>query len=128
MPYRRPGPPLGGTSRDAVLAGLDPRSPEGRFLARTKRELVAHLGGKPTATQVLMIEAAARLRLRLWLLDAKAFASGGDVSDTDTKRYSWHAGSLLRVLRDLGLAEAAKPVAPRRSLADHLARRGKGAG
>jgi hypothetical protein len=44
---------------------------EGAFLRGVRAELVKHVGGRPSATQAALIEAAAQLRLRITLMDRK---------------------------------------------------------
>ena len=110
--------PLGPHSRAPAFAAVDGRSEAGRLLSSTKRELVQHLGGKPSATQRLLIERAASYRLRLALLDAKALA--GEATPTDERWFGHWASGLARIMRDLGLEAA--PVA-RKTLAEHVAQR-----
>ena len=61
------------TPRSRLLARgcVDGRSREGRFLAAARAELVAHVGGNPTATEKVTIERVTWLRLHVMLLDEK---------------------------------------------------------
>ena len=96
---------------------MDGRTREARFLAQTRQELTAHLGGKPSATQSVLIERAAMLRLHLAQLDEKALRAG-NLTDHDHRHYLAWSNSLDRALRHLGLTGAeAKPI----TLADILA-------
>jgi hypothetical protein len=99
---------------------LDGRSREGRLVRRVRRELTAHVGGRPTATQKALIERAAWLSLRISQLDARMATDG--FTDHDHRFYLAWVGTLSRTLRQLGM-QPAKAAAPVRSLADHLAER-----
>jgi hypothetical protein len=47
--------------RPVALAKLDQRTKEARLMRETRAELVAHVGGKPSAVQAAMIERACQL-------------------------------------------------------------------
>lgn len=112
-------PKLGPYSRPKSLARMDGRSPEARLLRQTREDLVAHLGGSPSAVQMVLIERACWLSLRLSLFDRK-LAEGGDLSERDGREYLAWSNSLARLLKQLGLKGAAgRP----RTLQDHLASR-----
>ena len=64
---------------------IDGRSREGRFLRDVERELVAHVGGKPTVTQKLLIRRLARGLLRLELLDERI--TRGELNDHDARTF-----------------------------------------
>ena len=89
-----------------AIAGLDFRTREGRMVKQLREQLVAHVGGKPSATQGLLIEQAVQLQLRLAALDA-AFADTGEMSLHASRSYLAWANSLTRLLRQLGLRGAA---------------------
>lgn len=57
----------------------DGRSWQGKLVARARRELTAHCGGAPTATQARLIEQAAALSLAL-TMDERAMLEGRSVS------------------------------------------------
>jgi hypothetical protein len=107
-------------SRPSGLAALDGRSREGRLVRAVRRELTAHLGGRPSAAEKMMIERAAWLSLRLAQLDAKMAADG--FTEHDQRFYIAWSNALSRLLRSLGL-KGSRAAAPARSLADHLAER-----
>ena len=100
---------------------VDGRSAEGRFLAVSRAELVAHLGGSPSTAQLLLIDRIGFLRLRLAKLDER-MVRDGDLSEADAKAYLGWSNCLTRAVRQLGL-KGAPEKAP--SLAEHLARQGK---
>ena len=112
-PYSRPGP----------LAKIDGRTREARFLKSIRIELVEHLGGRPSVTELALVERAVWISLRVAQLDAK-MATAESFTDHDTRTYLAWANALARILRQLGL----KPtMGPPRSLADVLAAGGKAA-
>ena len=112
-------PPLTPHSRLLARGCIDGRSREGRFLAAARAELVAHVGGNPSATQRVTIERVSWLRLHVMLLDEKV-AGGKPLTEHDRRTYCAFSNSLVRAMRELGL----KGAAPRqRTLAEHLARK-----
>lgn len=114
-------PPLGLSSGAGALGKLDGRSKEARLIARVRRDLLAHLGGAPTAVQRALVDRAAWLSLHVAQLDAKA-AGGEMLAGRDAKNYSTWSGSLTRALRELGMNAAAPP---RPDLADYIATKGR---
>jgi len=99
------------------LTKLDGRTREARLMRDTRRELTAHLGGKPSATQAVMIEQAAQLTLRIATMDRK-FAETGEQTEHDSRTYLAWSGALTRLLRQLGLKGAPQPA---QTLASYLA-------
>lgn len=88
-------------------------------MRKIQRDLIAHVGGEPSAAQRILIEQAAQLRLHIALMD-KRTAEGRELSERDARQYLAWANSLSKLLRHLGLkGVAARP----RSLADHIAER-----
>ncbi len=103
--------------RPVILGVLDRRTWQGRLLRDTRAELVAHVGGSPSATQSCLIEQLAQLRLRLALFDRK-LAEVGEITDHDRRSYLAFSNTYARLLRQLGL----KGTAPRkRTIAEYLA-------
>ena len=84
------------------------RTREGRLLKRMRVELIAHVGGKPSATQRAMIDQCAQLRLRLAVMDRAFAQSGGAMTAHDTRTYLAWANSYSRLLRQLGLQGVAE--------------------
>ena len=110
---------VGPYSRPAALAKLDQRTKEARLVRETRADLMAHIGGNPSATQRALIERAVQLTLRVSVMDRK-FASTGEQTEHDSRTYLAWSACLSRALRDLGIKAAA---APTKTLADHLASR-----
>ena len=102
------------------MAKFDGRTREAWFMARIKRDLTAHIGGKPTTVQRMMIDRAAVLMLRLAKLDDKIINETGPLTLHDTNYVIAWQNSLTRCLVALGVNAAAAP-AP--SLADIAERR-----
>jgi hypothetical protein len=93
-------PPQDGRSADAVL------------LRRTRAGLIAHVGGKPSVTQIALIHRAAMLTLHLARMDARAIEAG-EFSDHASRQYLAWSNTLTRTLRELGPIAAPAPKDPR---------------
>lgn len=104
----------------ATLARLDGRTREGRLMRRVRSELTAHVGGRPSATQRMLIERSATLSLYVTMLDRKAM-QGGAMTEHDSRTYLAWSNSLTRTLRELGVDRSASPLAPGNRLQQHLA-------
>ena len=109
---------IGAYSRPHRLAKLDGRTREACLIRDTRKRLIEHVGGSPSAVQLALIDRAAMLTLRVAQLDAKLDA--GSLTDHDHRHYLAWSNSLTRTLAQLGL-KGAEPRGP--SLAEHLARR-----
>jgi hypothetical protein len=109
---------LGPYSRRGAAALIDGRSKEALFLKNRRAELVAHLGGNPSATQAGMIERACWLSLRIAQLDAKIAEGGEGMTEHDSKTYLAWSGTLTRLLKSLGTKGV---PAPRKTLAEAMA-------
>ena len=110
---------VGPYSTANALRQVDQRTREGSLIRKTRADLIAHVGGKPSATQLVLIERAAALTLQLALLDSRN-AHGG-MTDHDVRTYLAWTNTLTRLMRQLGLKSAAQQPP---SLKDHLAQRG----
>ena len=93
---------------NALLAGIDQRSPQYREYQDAVSDLCAHLGNDPTATERAVIEEAAGLVVwcraeRLKLLTGGEFQIGS---------YTTAVNSLRRLLVDLGLEQRMTDVTP----------------
>ncbi|MGI4951185.1 MAG: hypothetical protein ACRYGM_05220 [Janthinobacterium lividum] len=84
-----------------------------------RAEMVAHLGGKPSATQLVLVDEAAWIRLHLAQLKAKT-AAGHQMTEHDSRHYMAWSNSLSRLMRQLGLQGKAER-AP--SLGEYVAQR-----
>src|SRR4051812_11445173 len=88
--------------RSGPHGAVDGRSADGRLLRRVREELTAHLGAKPSAVQLGLVERAAWLSLHLSRMDA-AMAEGGLASEHASRHYLAWSNSLSKTLRHLGL-------------------------
>lgn len=84
----------------------DGRTREARLLRETRAKLIAHVGGTPSATQVMLIDRVAWLTLRLAQFDT--LRAGGEAID-DVLYLAW-SNSLSRIMARLG-ATAPNPSA-----------------
>ena len=105
------------THKPVNLAKRDQRTKEARLMRETHSELVRHVGGKPSATQTMMIERAVQLTLRIADMDRK-FADTGAMSDFASRTYLAWSNSLTRTLAKLGVAGATAEKPP--SLQDYI--------
>ena len=102
------------------LKTIDGRRREARIVAATKKALIEHIGGNPTAPQMMLIEQCAILTLRLRLLDRRN--GRGELTEKAAREYLCWNNALTRTLSVLGLQPTAAAAAPP-SLADFLAAR-----
>ncbi len=98
--------PIFAEFRPGRLAVLDGRRRESRLLRDMRAALTAHLGGKPNAAQVVLIERAAQLQLRVALFEQK-WQRTGEMPDHDQRSYLAWSNALSRTLANLGLQPAA---------------------
>ena len=110
-------PVLSPEFRPDALLKLDRRTREARMLATVRRDLTAHVGGKPSTTQRALIERAAMLSLHMALMDERSI-SAGRMSDHDQRTYISWSNAYARVIARLGMKGAPTP-AP--SLHEYLA-------
>lgn len=109
-------------SRKGVLAKLDRRTREARLMKQTRAELIAHVGGRPSATERMMIEQAAQLRLRLAVMD-RAFGQSANMTEHDSRQYLAWSNSYTRLLGRLG--DAAPTQSRGGDLASYLAEKAR---
>ena len=76
-------------------------------MRQVRADLIRHVGGRPSATQRMMIERAVTLTGYLARLDAEALSPAG-LSDHRRREYLAADGSLRRTLREIGLRGAAE--------------------
>jgi hypothetical protein len=103
----------------------DGRSPDGVLLRRTKAALVAHVGGRPSATQQALIDRAAMLTLHIARMDQRAMEQG-EFSEWASRQYLAWSNTLNRTMAALGITSPAatnEPAAGQRALQEHLAAR-----
>ncbi len=91
-------------------------SRDGRLFIALRAELVAHVGGRPSAVQRAMIDRLAWLQLHLALMDERMMKSG-ELSDHAGKQYLAWSNSTARMLGQIGMKAAA---ANRPSLREYL--------
>lgn len=111
---------VGPYSRPKAFAKLDGRSQAAKYLKATRAELTAHLGGKLTAPQRMLVERAAKLALQVELMDSRMTVAGA-MTDHDSRTYLAWTNSLRLIMRELGL-EKSQDV-PGNRLQQHLARK-----
>lgn len=95
--------------RGAIGASIDGRSREGRYLRNFEAMLAQHVGGKPSATQRVLIARAAKLALRLELFDERTMAV--ELGERSAREYLALSNHLRLCMRELGL-KGAEPRAP----------------
>jgi len=84
-------------------------SREGELFRAVVRQLVRHVGGRPSAAQELLIGRLAMLAVHLAHLDERALKDGGIGSHATREYLAWH-GQFTRGLRMLGMQGVAAPV------------------
>jgi hypothetical protein len=95
---------IGPYSRRHRLGYIDRRTHEGKLLEEFRADLVEHCGGAPNTIQSVLIERAARMQLRLAMMDSKVAA--GDLHEHDSRVYLAWANTLRRTLVALGVQSA----------------------
>lgn len=78
---------------------------------RLRADLIAHVGGKPSAVQRALIDAASELKLKIAVADQR-FVEQGAMSQHARNEYLAFVNSYSRLLRQLGLEAAASRVVP----------------
>lgn len=91
-------------------------SREGRLFLAIRREMVAHVGGQPSATQRALIDRLAWLQVHLARMDARMMQTGEMTEHTGKQYLAW-ANSVARMLAQLGLASPApRQLSPEEAL------------
>jgi hypothetical protein len=90
-----------------VGLSIDGRSQDGRFLRHAEASLIAHVGGSPSTTEMMLIRRLSRVMLRIEKFDQKMEA--GQFTDHDGRVYNALQNVFLRTITTLGL----KPPPPR---------------
>jgi hypothetical protein len=124
----RNSPNLGPYSRQlrrgAIGKLADGRSSLGQYIRHLEAELVAHVGGKPTITERILIERLIKIRVQLDLLDEKL--ARGDWTANDQRTYGGLLNALRLTAREIGLKPATAKLDPMAALHRHLAARQQG--
>ena len=101
---RKPRPSADGPFSRALQTGaLDKRTREARYLAAARQLLIQHLGGNPSATQLVLIDRCAWLMLHCLLMVQRIVSGKQDWGENDRKCYLAFSNSLVRTLREIGL-------------------------
>ena len=120
-PSRTPAKPRLRQKRGALLVIPSAREAEGRRLLEFRAALIEHVGGRPSAAQLAVIDRLVMLQRHLTHYDRRGL--GPDFSDIGTRRYLAWSNSFIRTLQTLGLQPAAAaPAGP--TLSDYLAAKG----
>jgi hypothetical protein len=100
-----------------TLVKLDQRTKEAQLMRQVRADLTAHVGGRPSYAQRILIHQAAVLTLRCSQIEAMILEGAVLTQHDNSHALAW-ANSLRRCVTALGLDGAAsgKP-----SLDDHLA-------
>ncbi len=109
---------VGPYSSNGAVALIDGRSREAQYMKRARADLIAHVGGTPSAVQRNLIERAVRLMLGLELLDER-LTHGQAFTAHDHNHYIAWSNALTRTLARLGMKGEARAPTP----AEHLAAR-----
>jgi hypothetical protein len=108
------GPPKG--SSNAMVHGafarishrnMDQRYWSSKAMRQIEAELVSHVGGDPSAAEVILIERATYLTIKCLLFEAKGFSE--DSQSVDEKYLAWQ-NSLRLTLQSLGLQRRARDI------------------
>lgn len=101
-------PKIGPYSTHGTLVKRDGRTREARLVKCLHDDLVAHVGGKPSVTQRVLIDQACALRLRIALMERDGIGEREMSQQRQIQFLAW-TGSLTRLLRDIGLEGAPAP-------------------
>lgn len=102
---------IGPTSRSRAIAEFDRRTKIGRLYKATMSDLVAHVGGAPTAAELLLIESITTKAVRVRLLTERLLAGEEIATGTDHHLLAW-SNAMGRELAMLGLASRARDITP----------------
>ncbi|MDF3625776.1 hypothetical protein [Brytella acorum] len=97
---------IGPYSRPEALLKMDGRTRYARVLKKVRADLIAHVGGKPSPTQLALIERAAWITLHMTLMDGHML-QGGAPAERDARQYLAWSNTHARIMRALGLESAA---------------------
>ncbi len=88
--------------RSRRLRVTDGRTSEAKLIDQVRVDLTTHVGGKPTATQRLLIDRAAMLTFQVHMMDRQALKDGA-MSEHTCRQYLAWSNTLTRTLTALGL-------------------------
>jgi len=89
-------------SRPETLMKLDGRSRHARVLKKVRADLIAHIGGNPTVTQLSLIERAAWSTLHMALMDDRMLHDGA-LDERAARQYLAWSNTHARIMKSLGL-------------------------
>ncbi len=95
-------PKIGPSSQAATWQKIDGRGVVARRLRAYRDELTEHVGGSPSATERVLIDRAAMLRVQLELMDQRSL-KGAPLPDHTARSYIAWSNALRLVLQALGL-------------------------
>ena len=96
-------------TKGVVGLSIDGRGVDGRYLRHAEANLIAHLGGNPSTTEMILIRHLARVMLRIEKFHAKL--ESGEWTDHDGRVFGALQNVLLRSIATLGLKPAtARPL------------------
>ena len=98
---------LGAYSQGKALINVDRRTREGKFATAVESELLAHLGGAPTAPQRLIVQLASMKALRIALL-TDVVLSADAINERDDRQLVAWMNSLRLDLVTLGIERQAE--------------------
>jgi len=103
--------------RGVRLDRIDGRSQVGVMLRRVREDLTLHLGGEPSATELLLVEEIAKAAIitqavGLWLLEQQSLVKDGELLPA-VEAHARLQNNLCKLLRTLGMkrAQAERTVA-----------------
>ncbi len=102
---------IGPTSRARAIAEVDRRTKIGRLYRETMADLIGHVGGAPTAAEMLLIESVAIKAVRVRLVTERLLRGEEIATGSDHHLLSW-SNALGRELAMLGLASRARDITP----------------
>jgi hypothetical protein len=95
-------PKLGPYSHPDALSKMDGRTWEAKLLRQVRHNLIAQLGGSPSAAQRALIDQASWLTLHLEQINRRT-AEGKAMTEHDSRQYLAWTNTLSRTVRHLGL-------------------------
>lgn len=102
--------------RGVIGTSIDGRSALGRFMRDMEKQLVDHVGGKPTLPQRLLIDRMVKVRVQLDLLDDKL--ASGEWTPHDSRTYGGLLNAFRLLAREIGIKDGDAAPKTRRARMD----------